>query len=112
MGISEFALHNVLRTYSRQERLGQVQRPKSRPTQVSASSDQVSLSRGAQKAQWLGQLAAEVVDARHPGLPPEERAPRIRAAKEELLYRHAEDVADEGLPLAHFQDKVRSTYES
>ena len=110
MGISAFAVHNVLRTYSRQERLGQAQRPAPRAPQRTSAPDQVSLSPAAQKTQLLGHLAAEIVDLRFPGAPPEERSTRIRSTKEGLLARHRDEVADEGLTSEQMEKELRPLY--
>lgn len=111
MGISEFAVHNVLRTYNRQERVGRIPRPKSDgSSQGSRSLDQVSLSSSARKAQWIGQLAAQVVDVRHPNLPAEERSERVRSLKDALLARHGDDVRDETLTPEVFEAQLRPAY--
>ncbi len=110
MGISEFALHNVLRTYTRQERLGQVQRPRPRAGAPTQTSDQLSLSQAARRAKWLGDFAGELVDAREPTLSPDERSTRVRQTKEELFGDHADELADESISSEEWASKLRSTY--
>lgn len=110
MGISEFAVHNVLRTYSRQEGIGRAQKSKPSAGAVTRSADQVSLSSTARKAQWLGQLATEVVDTESRNLPAEERAARIRDTKEELLSRHKDDASNDGVSPEVFESRLRQQY--
>ncbi len=97
MGISEFTVHNVLRTYSRQDQLGRVQRARPRRPAGPAPADQVTLSSSGRKVQWLGQLAAEVVERRSPELSGEARAEQVVGTKRELLERHAAEIGDEAL---------------
>ena len=110
MGISEFAVHNVLRTYSRQEGIGRAQKSRPAPGVAARSTDQVSLSATARKAQWLGQLATEVVDAESRNLPAEERATLIRDTKEELLSRHKDEATNDGLTPEAFETRLRQQY--
>ncbi len=110
MGISEFTVHNVLRTYSRQEHLGRVQRAKPRGAPPVQTADQVSLSTSGQKVQWLGQFAAEIVDRQHPNTIGEERTERVRSTKDELLGRHGEEVGDDRMTPEAFAYHLRSVY--
>jgi hypothetical protein len=110
MGISEFAVHNVLRTYTRQERVGRLQKPRADSAAPGKSPDQVTLSSTARKTQWVGQLAAEVVDARSPGLGAEERSVQVRDTKDALLRRHNDDLRDEALAPEGFEARLRSLY--
>lgn len=110
MGISEFAVHNVLRTYNRQERVGRIPRSKPEGSQANRSPDQVTLSPAARKTQWIGQFAAQVVDGRNPNLPPEERSERIRSTKDELINRHGDDLKDEGLTPENLEARLRLLY--
>jgi len=110
MGISEFAVHNVLRTYSRQERLGRAQRPREGAASPARSSDQVTLSAAARKVQWISQFAAEVVDARYPTLPPEERQAQVRSVGDEILARHRDELSDDGLHPEAFEGRLRRLY--
>jgi hypothetical protein len=110
MGISEFALHNVLRTYARQDRLGQVQKVKAVATKSPAPTDQVSLSNAGRKAQWMGQFAAEVVDLRHPALDDDARASRVRSTKQELIERHKDEVGDESVSPEDLAAQIRPLY--
>jgi hypothetical protein len=110
MGISEFAVHNVLRTYNRQERVGRIPRSKPEASQVSRSPDQLTVSAAARKTQWIGQFATQVVDARHPDLPPEERTDRIRSTKDELVARHGGDLRDEALTPEALEARLRPLY--
>lgn len=109
MGISEFAVHNVLRTYSRQEGIGRAQRAKSSAT-VLQPTDQVTLSATGRKAQWLGQLAVELVDGRGENLAAEERSAQLRATKDNLFSRHKDDVANEGVSPEDFETSLRALY--
>jgi len=110
MTISEFTLHNVLRTYSRQDRLGKVQRAQVRTGQAVQSADQVSLSQAGRKIQWVGQFAAEVVDRRHPDLNPDERAERVRGTADALVARHRDAIGDDGLGTEALEARLRPLY--
>lgn len=111
MGISEFALHNVLRTYTQQDRLGKAQKITalaSKPPPVSA--DQVSLTTAGQKVQWLGQLAAEVVDRRQPGLVGDERANEVRETKQQLVALHKDALGDDRVSPDALEALLRPLY--
>ncbi|MBE0618491.1 MAG: hypothetical protein IH608_11280 [Proteobacteria bacterium] len=110
MSISEFTLHNVLRTYSRQERIGQVQRARPRGTAPATSGDQVSLSVAGRKIQWIGQLAAEVVSQRQPGLSADERSDLVRTTADALVARHRDEIGEDGLSAEAFESRLRATY--
>jgi hypothetical protein len=111
MSISEFALHNVLRTYTRQERLGQAHRALYRSgAPPPPAGDQIQLSPAGRKIQWAGQLAAEVVDRRHPGLAPEDRAERVRRMADALVARHREEIGDDALSTEAFAQLLRPLY--
>lgn len=110
MGISEFTVHNVLRTYSRQDRLGKVQKARAKPQAPPPSSDRVSLSATGQKVQWLGQLAAEVVDRQEPGLAPDQRAVRARQKQDELVERHGPEVRDDKVSAQALEARLRPVY--
>ena len=111
MGISEFALHNVLRTYSRQDRLGKVQQVRANAAKPAPTpTDQVSLSNTGRKVQWVGQLAAEVVDRRHPALDGDARSTRVRNTKQELLERHKDEVGDDRLSTDALEARLRPLY--
>ena len=111
MGISEFTVHNVLRTYARQERLGKVQQLQAKtapgPTRTA---DQVSLSPAGHKVRVLGQLAAEVVDRRFPDAAPDTRLAKVRTTRDELLARHRDEVADERLTPEAFEARLSALY--
>lgn len=111
MSISEFTLHNVLRTYSRQERIGHMARARP-PTAAgpTGASDQVTLSPLGQKVSALGQLAAEVVDRRHPGLPAEERADQVRTTLDELMNRHQDEVGSRAVSVQTLEAILRPRY--
>lgn len=109
MGISEFTVHNVLRTYSRQERLGQIHKAKAN-TSVRGSGDRVSLTSTGQKLQWIGHLAAEVVEQRHAGLGPEEWSVKVRSTKEELLRRHHDEISEDSVTPGAFEEHLRALY--
>lgn len=110
MGISEFTVHNVLRTYSRQERLGQVNRSRAKSAAAPASTDRVSLTSTGQKVQSVGLLAAEVVDRRHPELPPEDRKIQARRTQDELLKRHEGDILDDTVSPKDLEARLRPLY--
>lgn len=110
MSISELTLHNVLRTYSRQERLGQMHRVRGGGATPARSADLLTLSPGAQKAAWMGQLAAQVVERQLPDLGPEERPARVQSTKAELLARHRDELGDDTLSLEALEERLRSLY--
>jgi hypothetical protein len=111
MGISEFALHNVLRTYARQDQLGKVHRVRTTAAKAPPQpTDQVSLSSTGRKVQWMGQLAAEVVDRREPALDDEARSTRIRNTQQELLERHRAEVGDDQLSPEALEARLRPLY--
>jgi len=112
MSISEFTLHNVLRTYSRQERMGQAQRVRPRNSPPAPTADQVSLSTAGRKIQWVGQFAAEVVDRRHPNLTADERSDRVRNTADALVARHRDEIGDDGLSAESFEAQLRPLYQS
>jgi hypothetical protein len=110
MGLSEFAVHNVLRTYSRQERLGGIRKAKHRTFGSADSVDQVELSRTGRKIWWVGSLAAELADRQYPDLAPEEKAAFVRETREGLLARHREEIARETVSPEAFETRLRSLY--
>jgi len=111
MTISEFTLHNVLRTYSRQDRLGKVQKAQVRAGgQTARTADQVSLSPAGRKIQWVGQFAAEVVDRRNPDLAPDERSDHVRSTADALVARHREAIADDSLGTEDLEARLRPLY--
>jgi hypothetical protein len=110
MGVSEFAVHNVLRTYSRQEQLGRAQRAKVRGVTLARTSDQVSLSPTGQKVQWVGNFAAQLVDRQNQDLAPEERAWRIRDTKDDLLDRHRDELGNDAESPGAFEARLASIY--
>ena len=111
MGISEFALHNVLRTYTRQDRLGQVQKVRTTAGQTPPTpTDKVSLSTTGRKVQWVGQLAAEMVDRRHPALDGDARSTRVRNTQQELLERHKDEVGNDHLSPEALEARLRPLY--
>ena len=112
MGISEFTLHNVLRTYARQDRLGKIQKIRTAATTAPTPipTDPVSLSTTGRKVQWVGQLAAEVVDRRHPTLDRDTRSTRVRNTQQELLERHKDEVEDDLVSPEAFETRLRPLY--
>ncbi len=110
MGISEFNVHNVLRTYARQDRLGKVHRAQPRPAQTAQPAARVSLSPTGRKVQWLGQLAAAVVDRAEPGVEGEARAERVRSTKEALLRRHQAEIGDSQVSPEAFEANLTGLY--
>ena len=111
MGISEFTVHNVLRTYARQDRLARVQKIKNRPaSKPTGAVDQVSLSQAGRKIQWLGQFAGELVARQHPELDGDAAADKVRRTRDDLLSRHRDEVLDESLPPETFEARLRAIY--
>ena len=110
MSISEFAVHNVLRTYSRQERLGGVHKAKAKSTGSPRSADQVNLSSTGRKIQWIGTLAAEVVARQHPELDPEDRPALVRTTKEQLLGQHEDEIGADGVSPEALETRLRPLY--
>ena len=110
MGISEFALHNVLRTYTRQDRLGKLQKVKAAAAPAPEPTDKVSLSAAGRKVQWVGQLAAELVDRRHPALDADARSVQVRNTKQEFLERHQKELGDANMPLEALKARLRPLY--
>jgi hypothetical protein len=110
MGISQLAVHNVLRTYSRQERLGRVHRAREGTMPPGRSLDHVTLSSSARKAQWLTHFATELVSHQNPHLSAGETATRAGTLAEELLSHHRDEVADDGFTPEAFESALRSLY--
>ena len=110
MSLSEFAVHNVLRTYSRQERLGGMQKAKPRTSDSAGSADQVKISPTGRKIQWIGSLAAELAERRYPELVPEEKTALVREIKEGLLARHREEIAQDSVSPDAFEACLRVLY--
>ena len=110
MGISEFTLHNVLRTYSRQERLGGVHRSRTRAGAAAVSADQVSLSPAGRKIQWVGSLAAELADRQGVDLSADERAAMVRSTTRELLARHRDEIDQDSVSPPVFEARLRTLY--
>ena len=110
MSLSEFAVHNVLRTYSRQERLGGVQKAKARSAGSAGSADQVKLSPTGRKIQWIGSLAVQLADRRYPDVTPEEKAVLVRDTREGLLARHREEIAQDSVSPDALETRLRSLY--
>jgi hypothetical protein len=110
MSISELALHDVLRAYARQQRLGQAHKAWHRASVPPASADRVSLSINGRKLQWLGRLAAEMVDRGPPNHTPEERLDQIRATVDTLVARHRDEIASEAVGPEAFEALLRPLY--
>jgi hypothetical protein len=110
MSISEFAVHNVLRTYSRQERLGGVHKAQAKSTGSPQSADRVNLSSAGRKIQWIGTLAAEMVDQQHPELGPEDRPALVRSTKEQLLAQHRDEIGADAVSPEALEGRLRPLY--
>ncbi len=111
MGISQFTVHNVLRTYARQDRLGKVQRPKAKAAPSAApSGDRVNLSPTAQKVQWVGSLASQMVERDHPDLDPDARQAKVRDTRDRLVARHRNEIADDRVTVQDLEARLRALY--
>jgi hypothetical protein len=109
MSITEFTVHNVLRTYSRQDRLGRVQK-QTRGSTVDTPTDQVTLSSKGQKLQGIQQLASEVVGRNHPDLEGRDREEAVRRQTDTLLTNHQKEVEDERITPEALTQTLRGRY--
>lgn len=107
MSITELAIHNVLRTYSRQDRLGRIQRPRSG---AASPSDKLDLSDKAQKFAAVGRTADEIVSRRFPAIEGEARETRLREQVANLVKNHAGEIEDKAVAPDALEEKLRSIY--
>jgi hypothetical protein len=98
MAISELALHNAIRTYSRQERAGWALRLKGSGKLPAHGQDRVVLSNTARNIQQVRQVAAQVVARRHPDLSPQEQRSCAVALEQEALTRYGGRLQGDPLP--------------
>lgn len=110
MGLSEFNVHNVLRTYARQERLGGVHRAKTRLSEPAGSADQVRLSPSGRKIQSVGNLAVELVNRRYLDLGPEEKSDHVRRTRKELLERYDSEIRQEAVSPEAFEAGLKARH--
>jgi hypothetical protein len=108
MSITEFAVHNVLRTYSRQDRLGRLQRQ--RGTTQKATGDQVKLSPTAQKINLVGQFANALVDRRHPEADAEGRQSLVRSETERLMKENRGAVENGQVSAEQLAEQLNQLY--
>lgn len=108
MSITELAIHNVLRTYNRQDRLSKL--TKSREATASRSADKLELSPVAQKLAAMGRVAEDMVTQESPALAGAGRDGAVREKTEALLGRHRQDVEDRAQTPETFETALRSAY--
>ena len=108
MSITELAIHNVLRTYSRQDRLGRLQ--KATLTAPAIGGDKLDLSSKAQKMALIGKTAEDIVTERFPGLADDQKQEMVRTATGELLASHQTAVEDKSVTPDSFEEQLRSIY--
>jgi len=110
MVISEFAVHNALRTYSRQEKLGKVQKARSLREDPAEIKDRLALSATGQKVQFINKLASELAE-KNDGDPDSEETPS-RASKlvDDLMFRHKAEIVNEGITPEDFEALIRPLY--
>lgn len=107
MSITELAIHNVLRTYSRQDRLGRIQRPRSASAQPS---DKLDLSDKAQKLAVVGRTADEIVTRSFPALDGAQREQFVRGQVADLMKKHAGEVEDKNVAPDALEERLRAAY--
>lgn len=108
MSITELAIHNVLRTYSRQDRLGRLQRP--RPASTSASADKLDLSPKAQKLAVLGRTAEEMVARGNPSAQGNERDDLVRGQVAELMKKHGGELESPAVTPESLEESLKAVY--
>ena len=108
MSITELAVHNVLRTYSRQDRIGRIQ--SQRKASAEGASDKVDLSPAAQKISVLGKVASDIVTAKFPEASEKQRAALVRPQSDLLLRSHAGEVEDPKVSSEKLEQRLRATY--
>lgn len=108
MSITEFAVHNVLRTYSRQDRLGRLQ--KQRGAAQASTGDQVNLSPVAQKINLVSQVANLIVERSHPEAEGEQRQALTRGQTERLMDQHRGEIDNRLVSADQFAEKLNRLY--
>jgi len=108
MSITEFAVHNVLRTYSRQDRLGKLQ--KQRGATQTTTGDQVNLSPVAQKINLLSQTASVIVDRAQPDAESEQRQSLVRGETERLMDQHRAEIDNRLVSPEQFAERLNRLY--
>lgn len=110
MVISEFAIHNALRTYSRQDRLAKFHKTESQTERHVDVEDRVALSATGKKAQFVGLLAAELAERRNDETSSEQTGNAARALTEELMTRHKEEINDASISPDRLETLLRPIY--
>lgn len=108
MSITELAIHNVLRTYSRQDRLGKLQRPGT--ASAARTSDKLDLSSKSQKLAALGRVADEFVSQRFPEISGDRRADLVRRQTDNLIMSHLGEIENQALNPSEFEDGLKAAY--
>lgn len=108
MSITELAIHNVLRTYSRQDRLGRLQRP--RPASATVTADKLDLSPKAQKLAALGRTAEEMVTAGNQNVEGADRENLVRRQVAELVKKHGAELENQTVAPDAFAESLKSAY--
>ena len=108
MALTEFAVHNVLRTYARQQRIGTALRLTRTSGFVQSPQDRVAPSHEAQNLQQIRRMAAELVGRLHGDLPPLEQRSLTIALEQVVGARHGGRLAGELLPTHVLERWLRS----
>lgn len=108
MSITELAIHNVLRTYSRQDRLGRLQRP--RAASVAVSADKLDLSPKAQKLAVVGRTAEELVARGNPGAEGADREELVRGQVAELMKKHLGEIENQAVTPDSLEENLKAAY--
>lgn len=108
MSITELAIHNVLRTYNRQDRLSKLTR--SRDPAASRSADKLDLSPAAQKLAAMGRVAEDMVTKEFPALTGADRDGAVRERTESMIGRHRTDVENRAQTPEAFETALRDAY--
>lgn len=106
MGITDLAIHNVLRTYSKQDRLGKLQRPRQA---APVTGDKLDLSAKAQKFAVIAKASEEIVTNRFPTLSGEARQEMIRRNTQNLLEEFSGELEDKGVTPENLQERVQAS---
>jgi hypothetical protein len=108
MGISDLAVHNVLRTYSRQDRLAKLSRQttKSPPP----ASDKVVLSPKAQKFALLGRIADELVSLDDPEGGDNSRQEKIHGHTQGMFEHFKEELENASISPEEFEAQLREKF--
>lgn len=108
MSITELAIHNVLRTYSRQDRLGRLQRP--RAASSASATDKLDLSPKAQKLAVLGRTAEEIVTRGSPKAQGTEREELVRRQLSDLVSKHGGDLDNQSVTPDKLEESMKAAY--